>query len=403
MAGTMNAQETTDALIFYPMYKSLLLVSNHGMGKSSMVFQAAKKREEIFGYKCSVIDQRLSQKDVGDMTGLPHQVNGRTYFAPPDWFPLHSEDQEKLKELFMLTDQIIDGEHGEHGYLFLDELDRASRPVKAAVFEIVLDRSLHGRKIPDGWRVVAAINGSAAFYGNDVMETALLSRFAVLNFRPTFEEWWSHCSEIGVHDSIIEFTKFNDKFIDPTDEYLEEHAGEKLYDRRSWVHLSDAIAEFEVAKTKGHVPYGILDKDSQAQKFALGVIASFIGTDAGRAYHDFVRTQYKGLTAEMILDEWSESTQKKVKALVKDSDRVVELGHYNEALVDLIKNRGKELNKNQVKNLYEYMTTLNRELSVNFWKYFNKEAREISLAWYNDEKYGDKIGDFILGQLEEVS
>lgn len=402
MAGTMNARETSDALIFYPMYKSLLLISNHGMGKSSVVFQSAKRREELFGYKCSVVDQRLSQKDVGDMTGLPHQVNGRTHFAPPDWFPLHKKDQEKLKELFMITDQIIDGEHGENGYLFLDELDRASRPVKAAVFEIVLDRALHGRKIPDGWRVVAAINGSASFYGNDVMETALLSRFAVLNFQPSYEEWWSYCSELGVHDSIIEFTKFNDRFIDPTDDYLEEHMGEKLYDRRSWVHLSDAIQDFEAAKAKGHTPYGILDKSAEAQRFALGVIASYVGTDAGRAYHDFVQTQYKGLTAEMIVDEWSDSTKKKVQRLVKDSDRVVELGHYNEEIVALIKKRGEILKPAQVRNIFEYMTSLNRELSINFWKYFNKEAREISLAWYNDEKYGDKISEFILGQLEEV-
>jgi hypothetical protein len=385
------------------MYKSLLLISNHGMGKSSMVFQAAKRREELFGYKCPVIDQRLSQKDVGDMTGLPHQVNGRTYFAPPDWFPLHQDDQEKLKELFMITEQVIDGEHGEHGYLFLDELDRASKPVKAAVFEIVLDRSLHGRKIPDGWRVIAAINGSASFYGNDVMETALLSRFAVIDFKPTFEEWWAYCAEIGVHDSIIEFTKFNDKFIDPTDEYLEEHAGEKLYDRRSWVHLSDAIAEFETAKGKGHIPYSILDKNSEAQAFALGVIASYIGSDAGRAYHDFVRTQYKGLTAEMIVDDWDESTKKKIKRLVVDSDRVVELGHYNEQVVELIKKRGENLTKKQVKNLFEYMTSLNRELSVSFWKHFNKEAREISLAWYNDTKYGEKIAEHMLSQLEEVN
>ena len=82
----MNFEQTVNTLISLPRNHSVLIVGKHGIGKSDAVREAAR----LLGVPC--VDQRLSQCDVGDLKGMPFCIDGRTTFAPPDWFPLREED-----------------------------------------------------------------------------------------------------------------------------------------------------------------------------------------------------------------------------------------------------------------------------------------------------------------------
>ena len=133
----MNIAQTKEILKNMPSDKSVMLHAKHGVGKSSVVRQAAYEMEEESGKPVGFWDVRLSQCEVGDIKGMPllDAEKGITRFLKQEWWPRDPNST---------------------GILFFDELNRASKDVLQAVFEICLDRRLDGEKLPDGWRVVAA-------------------------------------------------------------------------------------------------------------------------------------------------------------------------------------------------------------------------------------------------------
>ena len=131
--------------------------------------------------------------------------------------------------------------YAKEGVLFLDEIDRAVREVQQAGFELVLDHRLNMRYLPDGWRVVSAINQDGDIYHVNEMDVAFIDRFFVILFNPTIEEWFGFArkDKTRIHSSIIEFLLKHPKLMDPSKEVIENHPGQKLYSRRSWEKFSE--------------------------------------------------------------------------------------------------------------------------------------------------------------------
>lgn len=159
-----------------------LLVGSMGVGKSQIVKQVS----EDLGI--GLVDLRLAQQEAGDLIGLPYQVNGKTEWAKPSWFP----------------------EEGTKGILFLDELNRAPTDVRQAVFQLVLDRRIHTHKLPDGWFVHAAINPDNGNYQVETLDPAMLRRFCVLEVTPDVDVWLSWAKGAGkIDNNLSEFVNTN--------------------------------------------------------------------------------------------------------------------------------------------------------------------------------------------------
>ena len=143
---------------------SLFLWGAHGLGKSSLVHQVA--RDANIGF----VDLRCAQMDAVDLRGLPDRgSDGRTHFLPPAELPVEGE-----------------------GILFLDELNRASTEVVAALFQLVLERRIGQYILPAGWSIVAAGNFAGGQYDVNELDPAFSDRFChavVSSGRPTFDEW----------------------------------------------------------------------------------------------------------------------------------------------------------------------------------------------------------------------
>jgi MoxR-like ATPase len=140
----MNATETLDCILNFPIEIAILLVADQEMGKSSIV----RKASQLMGGQ--LIDFRLSQNDVVDLKGGMAVKNGRTIFFPPEGIPLDKSDADHLKELFGVMEGIAIGNYGEKGILLLDEANRADRPVQQCAFQWIYDRCLNFRKLPSG-------------------------------------------------------------------------------------------------------------------------------------------------------------------------------------------------------------------------------------------------------------
>jgi MoxR-like ATPase len=375
----MNVTQTLYCLTQFPVEESILICGNHGVGKSQIVKRAARQLE------IPCIDFRLSQNDVGDLKGMPFLVNGRTVYAPPEFFPLKEADAVQLKEFLGLTNDITKGRYGDQGILFLDEINRANREVQQAAFELVLDRRLNLRALPDGWRVVSAINDEDDIYTINSLDPAFLSRFFMIKFNPSVEEWLDWAVESSVHPVVVEFIRRHPELLDPTKELLADAATKgvtKVHDRRAWHKFSNTIHKHVADYEAGVLKTDPLSKDAQALNWMFLVAGGYVSTIAQAAFKRFLELDYKALDANIILNKWTGEIADRLKGLV-DKNRITEIAAYNELLITWIGENVKDaLTDVQARNLALYLTIIPNEAVGDLWKKFNKDQREISSKWY---------------------
>lgn len=216
MSIIVNTQRLLHILDSTPASQNIMLVGRHGIGKSEILTHYYNTRA------MKVIPLFLGQmSDPGDLIGIPRSSdNGRTEFIPPYWWP----------------------EAGQPIVLFLDELNRARPELLQTVMDLVLNRTLAGKRLPEGSRIIAAINDGDE-YQLSHLDPALVSRFNVYEFRPTVQEWLQWAELNGVDERIIRFISLEGHWLDGIEG---ERAGidtglEKSPDRRAWKRLSDCI------------------------------------------------------------------------------------------------------------------------------------------------------------------
>lgn len=183
----MNALERIAFILKNTKYPPLL-IGEAGCGKTDFI----KQLGEIMGLDVIIIT--LSQMEPGDILGMPKAINMvsgeqrkisdnndtislnsdfRTDFIAPTWWP---------------TEKCI---------IFLDEINRAHPSVRNAVMQLVLDRGLLNRPLPEGTKIVAAANPSTDDYADvdALIDKAFLDRWVIYQFNPTLAEWLSWMRE----------------------------------------------------------------------------------------------------------------------------------------------------------------------------------------------------------------
>ena len=214
---SISVTELRNLLDITPADQNVMLVGNHGIGKSEIL-------TEYFSAKgMRVVPLFLGQmSDPGDLIGIPNrnESTGKTDFMPPYWFPLD----------------------GQPIVLFLDELNRARPEVLQTIMDLALNRKLAGRSLPEGSRIISAVNEGDQYQLTD-LDPALVSRFNVMTFRPTTEEWLLWAEKNGVDSRVREFIRENPMWLDrnPDEKEGADTGLEKTPDRRAWKRVSDVL------------------------------------------------------------------------------------------------------------------------------------------------------------------
>lgn len=213
----VNTTELLQLLEMTPASHNIMLVGRHGIGKSEIL-------TEYYGSKgMTVVSLFLGQMaDPGDLIGIPtrNEKTGKTDFMPPYWFPLD----------------------GKPIVLFLDELNRARPEILQTIMDLALNRKLAGRQLPEGSRVISAVNEGDQYQLTD-LDPALVSRFNVVNFQPTVQEWLLWADREGVDKRVMSFIEENSIWLDrnPDTKEGEDTGLDKTPDRRAWKRVSDII------------------------------------------------------------------------------------------------------------------------------------------------------------------
>jgi MoxR-like ATPase len=160
--------------------QSILLLSAPGIGKSEMVYDAAREA----GLACrSLLGTQIAPEDV---SGVPKIVGERSVFCPP---------------------RVLLPERAEPFCLFLDELPACAPDVQKAFYSLLLERRIGEHALPPGTWVVAAGNRIQDRALVRAMSSALVNRVTILNVRHHVDEWLGWAQRAGVRKEIRAFVQ----------------------------------------------------------------------------------------------------------------------------------------------------------------------------------------------------
>ena len=336
---SVNITELKQLLEATPASHNIMLVGNHGIGKSEILTEFFREKG------MPVVALFLGQmSDPGDLIGLPckDEKTGKTDFMPPYWFP---------------TD-------GNPIVLFLDELNRARPEILQTVMDLALNRKLAGKLLPEGSRIISAVNAGDQYQLTD-LDPALVSRFNIVNFKPTAEEWLLWARKSGLDPRVVGFIDENRMWLDKDPDQKEgaDTGLDKNPDRRAWKRVSDVVAD-----------------KAELKEIDSKIISSIVGPKAASAFIQNAATR-KILSGREVLSGFGKA---------KVMDTIAEYGIHQLSVVNEGIYRHLEVEKVREKDFSTYSENL-----ISYFQYLTKHRKEAAAHFANiyvQGTYQDAIG-----------
>jgi hypothetical protein len=237
---------------FIKANKNIFLFSRRGIGKTEIIYQAAKECNLKVNYiNLSVIERT-------DLSGYPNIFSKDEVitFKSPSFLPF-------LKE----------GESPDRILLF-DEVDKAPPEVTSPLLEILQFNKINGRRINVGSCILTGNLPNERANSNQI-SSALLDRGAKYIMQFNFDKWLEWAKNNNVHDLIMGFLRSNTGFACGKTEDCNYASPSP----RAWTLASEALIEAKDIK--------IADIETVTQ-----IISGFVGDEAGmkfRIWYEYFR------------------------------------------------------------------------------------------------------------------
>jgi hypothetical protein len=308
------------------------LWGDHGLGKSTIVKTVAKK----FGYK--VIDFRVAQVESIDVAGMyyPTTIHGVT--AIENLAPTYYRD---------MVESALANNGESKICLFFDEINMARRETMNACFEMVLDRTVKGKVMPDDVIVICAGNPETDDYDTTTMSESLKDRLVHVYLAADRNDFTSWASTNNIHTDILAFAN-SGHF-----EFRDSGFRAKLKPSpRSLARLSDILnMEFNRA---------VEDE----------VILGVLGVELGVQFIKNRQEPEKAFTAEELMSftEGSESFRRFKSYCNPENTRLDILNTSVTAFENYLEVNNTVLTDSQVDSIGLFMMEIPAELLYKFWK-----------------------------------
>lgn len=267
----MNITQLKQSLPF--LIKSGLvpnIIGKHGIGKSSVVAQYAK--ENGYTFHPFFLGQ---MSDNGDLLGLPEFDRDKNGKAVSVSFIHPAKLPKKPRSI-----------------LFFDELNRASKELLQAIFQLALEGTLHDYVLPENSAIIMAMNPATDDYSVlDFADKAFADRFVHINLDPTHEEFHTYMSSRYGTSTVSDFLKQQTKLLEEADLQAVSLDFVKP-SRRSW----DRLQKLELTG----MPENLF------REAGMGIV----GTAAMIAYSSWKETQVKIIDGKDILENYGKVRDK---------------------------------------------------------------------------------------------
>jgi len=167
-----------------------MVVGRVGIGKTSISKLAATQAG------CQVIVETPHLKEPTDYHGYPFAVSN----TKADFLPIGT------------LHTILNATHRLH--VVFDELDKAATETMNAVAQLILQREVNGRPVPDCVTFSATGNLRIDRSGSNVMPTHLVDRFAcIFELEQDIDQWSQWALQQGYPLEFIAFNRFRPEFL----------------------------------------------------------------------------------------------------------------------------------------------------------------------------------------------
>ena len=246
------------------------IVGHPGIGKSSIVKQAAERKNRYF------IDTRLAFKENVDLGGypVPDHENQRMIYYRPRFIP-----PEEVPEGY---DGIV---------WFLDEANRAHPTVIQTLFQVITEGRCGEHLLPENTIIVIAGNLGEEDHTRitDFDDSALDGRLGIFHLKPLAEHWLDWARRSGIHPTVGRYiSRFPERLWD---------AAAIHPNPRGWHQASLALS----------LSYGLGDEESlydalsgASRRSVEKVLASLIGELAASDFVTQILTPRQLTTHEIL-------------------------------------------------------------------------------------------------------
>ena len=239
--------------------------------------------------------------------------------------------------------------------LFFDEINMARRETMNACFEMVLDRTVKGKKMPEDVIIICAGNPETDDYDTTTMSESLKDRLVHVYLSADRNDFVSWASKNGVHSDVLAFAN-SGHF-----EFKDSGFRAKLKPSpRSLARLSDILnMGFE---------------DAVQDEVILGVL----GVELGIQFIKNRSEPEKAFTAEELLSftENSENYKRFLKYCDPENTRLDILNTSMSAFETFMEKNNIKLTDAQVDSINLFMMAIPAELLYKIWKAFDTEGKK---------------------------
>lgn len=217
------------------------LVSNPGLGKSSLARKVAKE------YNLKFIDIRLAYYDPVAINGFPTVDDGKSKFIPMEQFPVKGDE---LPKDYDKKGNVV---HKYDGWLInFDELTNATRAVQGAAYGILLDRMVGQHELHESVAMMACGNPVSANAAAHSMSTALQSRICHLHIKSHLQNWIEdYAIPFNVDPRIIAYLRHKPEQLNT---FQPNHTDFTYCCERTWGDLLSPMIEDIPELTQKHLP-----------------------------------------------------------------------------------------------------------------------------------------------------
>ena len=166
----------------------------HGIGKTEMVIQFAKKNNWPYVY-CAP----AQFEEMGDLHGIPE------IFDPSPDDPNSGDEYTVYRPPAWLRDAIDNIDKSKPGILILDDFNRAGKRILQGCMQLLQMYALYSWSLPPKWQIVLTANPEGGEYTVTEMDDAMITRMMHVTMTFNAKTWAEWAQSDGIDARGIDF------------------------------------------------------------------------------------------------------------------------------------------------------------------------------------------------------